>query len=108
MSIRLNLLTASDSDLQRYAEEGREAITRNLANGDPVPAKWLDYVAKLEAELPRRQTRRAIQADLWEGGIAIVWSDRVGEAVAFVRGPGVKVPCGLLTFTAEELPAVLA
>lgn len=97
-----------DEVLLRQRRCGQERIAEAKAQGRAVPA-WEAALAGLEAELAHRaevvQITRLMQSQGW----ALVWSDVLGEAIAFAQddASAVQVPGGIIVYTRSELEQIM-
>lgn len=92
-------------DLDERIRRGREAIAKAQAAGRDV-TDWVQHLRTLETELEQsREITRLMQSPGW----ALVWSDTLGEMIAFVRDDpsAAQVPGGIVVYTRAELEKLI-
>lgn len=95
-------------DLAERIRRGREAIRKAQAEGRDV-SEWQEHLRKLEAELAHQAEATEISRLMAVSGYAIVWSEILGETIAFARddAAAAQVPGGIVCYTRSELEKVI-
>lgn len=104
----MQLTELPDRDLVKHIARGREKIAEAHAQGRGVP-DWEAALARLEAELAHRREVQEISDIMQAQGWCLVWSDTLGEMIAFARDDAsvAEVPGGIVVYTRDELEAVI-
>ncbi len=105
----INATSFKDDRLALHIVKGKEAIAKLEQAGAPVPYTWQDALAELEAEMAHRRNVKEIVSLMEADGYAIVWSDTLGETMAFAKDDlaAAQVPGGIVTYTRDELEQIV-